>query len=124
MRTIASEIEALELELNLMEPAVDTAKRRVSGEDEEWEKRKRTMLENMCSLVLQFKMEDPPHKAVAILSRMFVDAREIHQQHHLIQQFDEKRRRLHTLRAREESLRNATQEAERLRKQQSWRAVE
>ncbi|MHC4302734.1 MAG: hypothetical protein ACYS7Y_36205, partial [Planctomycetota bacterium] len=114
MRTVTSEIEALEMELNLLEPAVEVAKRRLSGSDEEWEKRKQVMLDSMCKLVLQFKMEDPPHKAVAILSRMFVDAREIHQQGQLIQQFDEKRRRLYALREREEQQENARNEARRL----------
>jgi len=123
MPQIEAEIEALELELNLMEETVLTAKERVAGTDPEWEKHKSAALENMCKLVLQFKMEDPPHKAVAILSRMFVDAREIVQQRKLIQQFDEKRKRLHTLMSREEARKKAFAKAGEAAQNQSWRAT-
>ena len=123
MPAIEEEIRALELELGLMEDAVLEAKLRISGDDPEWEKRKTKTLKNMCSLVLQYKMEDPPHKAVAILSRMFADAREIAQQPHLVQQFDEKTKRLHTLRGKEESRQKALKEIGRIKDGQSWRAT-
>jgi hypothetical protein len=108
-----------------MESAVEVAKKRLSGEDEEWNRRKDVMLESMCKLILQYKMEDPPHKAVAILSRMFTDAREIDAQKKLVQGFDEKRRRLHTLRAEEERRGQALREAKRMadEERQKWRAV-
>ena len=123
MPAVEEEIRALELELNLTEEAVLEAKLRVSGSSPEWEKHKTKTLKNMCDLVLQFKMEDPPHKAVAILSRMFIDAREIAQQPRLIKQFDEKRKRLHTLRAQEEARQKALKEIDVAQGNQSWRAT-
>jgi hypothetical protein len=115
------EIKRLEMEIGLMEDVAEVARRRVDGKDEEWEAHKCKVLDNMCRMVLEFKIEDQPSKAVAILGRLFADAREILAQPQILDQFDKKRKTLHHLLAERERQSDAQKRSRDLYEAQSWR---
>jgi hypothetical protein len=118
---IQDEIARLEIEIDLMEDVAETARRRVDGEDEEWEAHRRKVLDSMCRMVLEFKIEDQPSKAVAILGRLFNDAREITAQQQIVDQFDKKKKTLHHLLAERERQSEAQERSRELYDRQSWR---
>jgi hypothetical protein len=118
---IDNEIELLEREIDLLEDVADTARRRLSGEDEEWNKRQRKTYLSMCKLIMEFKIEDPPHKAVSILGRLFTDAREVSAQPKIVAEFDKKKKTLHALMGERERIEKSRKSARESEQQQTWR---
>lgn len=101
-----SRIEELQMELSLLEVPYAIAKRRESGEDEEWNVRKKVMTERVFSLVKQFKPGDEPHKAVALISQAALLAAELAAPAFQVQQYREKKQLLKMAQADAEARKN------------------
>lgn len=97
-------IEQLEQEIALMEGVEDTARKRLSGQDPEWNSERDRMMERMCGLITAFKIEDPPHKAVNILGQLLADAHKLQAPRKIVDDIDNKRKMLHALLAERERL--------------------
>lgn len=121
MRNIDSRIDELEKELSLMEEVYEIALRRVNGEDKDWERKRELLIDRMCRLIGQFKIEDQPSKAVAIVAQMMPWAAELTQQQRIVDDYVVKQRTLAALRGEQERRQDATEKARRAYEDQSWR---
>ena len=112
MDRLEDRIEELQAELDLLSQIEETVRKRLAGEDEEWNAEKERMVDRMCSLITSFKIEDQPSKAVAIVGQLLADAEKMKSPKRWVVEIDNKRRLLHTLR---EEQRKRLEAAEELR---------
>jgi len=95
---LQARIDELQRDLNILSVAEDAARARLAGEDLDWERLKERLLEKMFGLIVSFKIEDPPHKAVNILGQLMADAENLRSPNRIVVEVDNKRKMLHTLR--------------------------
>ena len=74
--------------VELMQPIYDKSKRRLDGEDAEWEERKKFLEKKMFALVKSFSDSDPSSKAVFILGQLVAIAQELDQPRMNVLQFE------------------------------------
>ena len=98
MGRLQSRIDELQRDLVILSNAETIARARVAGEDAEWENQKDNILDKMFGLIVAFKIEDPPHKAVNILGQLMADAERLRSPKRIVVEIDNKRKMLVTLR--------------------------
>jgi hypothetical protein len=119
--SLGDRIEEIRLDLSLMEQTYDIAKRRMSGEDEEWNERREMLIRQIAELLGKYKIGDEPHKAVGIVAQASVMANELRMPEHWVAQYMEKQQLLKMAQADLNRMEEARKEAEEESKSQSWR---
>lgn len=109
---LEQQIDVFRQELGLLEPAYEISMKRESGEDREWETRKRVMIRRLCELVQKYKIGDEPHKAVAIVAEAGVLASELQSPARIIEQYKEKKQLISMLQSQIELREKAREQAE------------
>ncbi len=92
--SLGDRIDEIRAELDLMEDAYERAKKRVAGEDSEWNERKKSLIRQIAELLARYKIGDEPHKAVGIVAQASMMANELRAPEHWIGQYLEKRQLL------------------------------
>jgi len=112
MSKLDTRIDELQRDLEILSTIEDTARKRLAGEDAEWERTKERSLEKMFGLIVAFKIEDVPSKAVAILGQLMADAERLRSPKRVVAELDNKRKMLHTLRDQARRRENSSQRAQ------------
>jgi len=120
-RSLEDRIDELQQELGLMEQAYTKSLQRVSGQDPEWEVRKKSLTRQMCELIGQFKIGDDSTKAVAIVAQSAVMAAELRAPELWVTKYEERKQMLTMARSQADRQEAATEKARRLSEDQSWR---
>lgn len=122
MKTLTDRIPDLQRELDLLEVPYTRALQREKGEDPEWEERKKSLIRQMCDLIIRFKIGDEPHKAVAICAQAQAMAAELRAPAAIVDQYEERKKVLTMAYAERERHDKAVAEAERMgrREQERW----
>jgi len=115
-------IEELQRDLDIYGQVVRQARARVAGEDEEWNKERDKLIETICDLVVAFKPDDQPSKAVHILGQINASAEKLRAPKRICVEFDNKSKLLHTLRDQQQRHENAVAGAREALKQNKWYA--
>ena len=90
-------IKELEIEIALMENIEETARLRLSGQDEEWNAEREKIIEKFSGLINSYKADDAPAKATYILGQLVADANKLSAPRRLVDEIDNKRKMLHAL---------------------------
>ena len=115
-------VEELQRDLDIMEQIEETARNRVAGLDEQWNRDKEHIIEKMFNLVSSIKPDDPPHKAVHVVGQLLADVEKLRAPKRICAELDSKRKLIHTLRDRQRSADAASAKAQEAYDNQSWRA--
>lgn len=119
-RSLDDRISEFERELSLMEQAYEESKRRASGADPSWERRKESLIRQMCELVGQFQIGDDSTKAVAIVAQCAVMAAELRAPELWITKYEERKEMLNLARSQQERETKASEAARRAYEQSPW----
>lgn len=120
-RSLEDRIDELQQELSLMEQAYTRSLQRVTGQDREWEERKKNLIRQMCELIGQFKIGDDSTKAVAIVAQSAVMAAELRAPDLWVTKYEERKKMLTMARSQAARQEAATEKARRSYEDQSWR---
>ena len=93
----------------------------MTGQDLEWEERKKSLIRQMCELIGQFKIGDDATKAVAIVAQSSVLAAELRAPDFWIAKYEERKQMLAMARAQADRTEAATEKARRSYENQPWR---
>ena len=119
--SLGDRIDEIRRDLGLMEQAYEVSKRRIEGEDAEWNERKDMLLRKITELLTRYKIGDEPHKAVGIVAQASVMANELRMPEHWVEQYKEKQQLLHMAQADFDRMNTARSKAEEELENQSWR---
>jgi hypothetical protein len=108
-------------DLDLMEQAFDKAKKRLAGEDKEWEERKGSLIRQICTLLSGFKIGDEPHKAVAIVAQASIMANELRMPEYWVAQYKEKEQLMRMAQSEMDRVTAAEEKAKEAYENQPWR---
>jgi len=119
--SLGDRIEEIRRDLDLMEQAYDAAKKRIAGEDTEWNQRKEHLTRQVAELLGRFKIGDEPHKAVAIVAQASVMANELRMPEHWVSKYEEKKQLMMMAQADCDRMEAAQKKAEEELENQPWR---
>jgi len=120
--SLADRIDQIRLDLGLMEQAYEISKKRVAGEDEEWNARKEMLTRQINELLTRFKIGDEPHKAVAIVAQASILSNELRAPEHWVEQYKEKQQLLKMAQKDLDRMNEAETKAREEYENQPWRA--
>ena len=90
-------IDELRLEIDVESQVERVARERMDGLDEGWNADKERAISKMFDMVVAFKEDDPPSKAVHLLGQLIAEVEKIRAPREIVRRLDSKRRLLHTL---------------------------
>ena len=92
--SLGDRIDEIRRDLGLMEQAYEVSKRRIDGDDAEWNERKEMLLRKIAELLGRYKIGDEPHKAVGIVAQASMMADELRMPEHWVEKYEEKKQLL------------------------------
>jgi hypothetical protein len=90
-------VEELRIEIDLESQVERVAQERLDGLDEGWNNDRERSINKMFDLVVSFKEEDPPSKAVHLLGQLLAEVEKIRAPREIVRRLDSKRKLLHNL---------------------------